>query len=279
MKVAVRGLELAQVLPPLWALGGDAAIDGEQAAASICGDGVAPRPDDPPRVVWTPELRAAQGGWSALVYTRPPAAPPPAPEPAPGAAMAEVLAAMRLEYTLQMPQALAVLARAVIDARRGGGSPADARMLAHRLRGTAGSYGHRAIGEAAGRLEDLLVAGELAPGPLATQLLAVAALVVAAVWPGSSPARPRVLVVGAAPPGPADVQLRVPDLDAAARAAAAGEGHALWLASGDRDAVAAVARRPGLRDIPTAIVRDGAVATAAFACLWPLAWSRLFAPD
>lgn len=50
----------------------------------------------------------------------------------------------------------------------------------------------------------------------------------------------------------------VPDLAAAARAAAAGEGHALWLA----------------------VVRDfnDAVAAATLACLLPGAWTRLFAP-
>lgn len=275
MKVAVHGLPLARVLPSLWAFDVDVANAGEQAAALVCDDADEPRPGEPPRVVCTAGPWRPRERWPAALVRWPGRAlAAPAAEPAADAAVAELLAALRHDYTRQLPQALAELAQAVIDARLGVAPLADARMLAHRLRGTAGSYGHRELGEAAGRLEAQLAAGELASGPLARSLAAVAAPVVAAL-DGAGSGGARLLVIGATPV--ADGLISVPDLAAAAAAVAAGEAHALWLCTDAPDMAAL--DRPGLRDIPVAVVQDaaGAAATAALA-LWSGAWARLFGP-
>ena len=77
------------------------------------------------------------------------------------------LTALRRSYTRSVPIRLRTLASAIHAWRR---APHDAellahaRTLAHRLRGTAGSYGLREVSAAVGTVEDWLrLAGE--PGP------------------------------------------------------------------------------------------------------------------
>jgi HPt (histidine-containing phosphotransfer) domain-containing protein len=69
------------------------------------------------------------------------------------------LTALRVDYAERLPARVRRIARALRASRR---APGDAelreraRVLAHRLRGTAGSYGLPAVGAAAGRIEDAL---------------------------------------------------------------------------------------------------------------------------
>ena len=78
----------------------------------------------------------------------------------------DALRALRAEYAKEVPSRVRRLARALRAWRR---APADApsmeraRVLAHRLRGTAGSYGFAAMGEAAGRVEDGILRAVSAP--------------------------------------------------------------------------------------------------------------------
>lgn len=80
------------------------------------------------------------------------------------AAIRAALAELRAEYRELVPAQLRELEDCIAQARRGEGGAAAlalARTLAHRVRGTAGSYGWPAVGEAAGRIEDALeAAGE-----------------------------------------------------------------------------------------------------------------------
>lgn len=321
MKVAVRGLAPERALPLLWArgiedapasssagrdAGGAAAnkpIHGSKTAdALLCDHADVPRPGDPPRVVWTFGPLATSTPAAARVRTPPLVLPAPEPEPAADASTAELLAAMRRDYTRQLPSSLAALARAVVDAPSGPVAQADARMLAHRLRGTAGSYGHPALGELAGRLEQRLAAGDLAPAPLGELLVALAERITTALTPAAlpepaaaassaaAPAQPRVAVIGPAPPGLPDGSLAVPDVPAAARAIEAGAAELLWVSlvgegHGQKDMskatlaafAPAIDAEPVLRDIPVALVRTdaGAAATVALACLLSGAWGRL----
>ena len=69
------------------------------------------------------------------------------------------LAALRADYGKTLPHKLRELSLALDRALNGPEDPfllAEARSQSHRLRGTAGSYGFIAIGEAAGRIEDAL---------------------------------------------------------------------------------------------------------------------------
>nr|WP_276603761.1 Hpt domain-containing protein [Nannocystis pusilla] len=255
----------------------------------LCDDADVPRADDPPRVVWTFGLLAPTAA-AALVRTLPFVLPAPEPEPAADASTAELLASMRRDYTRQLPSSLAALARAVVHAPSGATAQADARMLAHRLRGTAGSYGHPAIGELAGRLEQRLAAGDLAPAPLGELLLALAERIAAALSPAALPAQPRVAVVGLAPPGLPEGSIAVPDVSAAARAIEAGAAELLWVSlDGDgpvsnnisretfSQLCAAIDAEPVLQDIPVVLARTdaGNAAKLALACLLASAWARL----
>jgi diguanylate cyclase (GGDEF)-like protein len=67
------------------------------------------------------------------------------------------LAELRHEYRRALPEKVEALTRAVAASRLDGSRRPEARALAHRLRGTAGSFGAGDIGEMAGRIEDLLV--------------------------------------------------------------------------------------------------------------------------
>ncbi len=276
-KVEVRGLERPRVVPALWAFAIDVTGEGEEAAALVCDGADVARPEDPPRIVWTTGPVRPREPWATWV--RWPLRSTPTRSEAPtGTTVEAMLATLRIEYQDQLPDTLAELASAVIELPRGprethGASWTDARMLAHRLRGTAGSYGQPAVSEAAGRLEELLVGGTVAPGRLAEGLADLAAAVL--VGAGAKlPEMPRVVAIGA---GPTDA-VQVPNITAAARMIAAGEGHALWICDVD-DAV--IAGEPGLRDVPVAFVRAGAgpdVLAVARACVWPDPWARLYAP-
>jgi HPt (histidine-containing phosphotransfer) domain-containing protein len=74
-------------------------------------------------------------------------------------AVRDPLTALRVDYAERLPGRVRRIGRALRASRR---APGDAelreraRSLAHRLRGTAGSYGLPAVGAAAGRIEDAL---------------------------------------------------------------------------------------------------------------------------
>lgn len=71
-------------------------------------------------------------------------------------ALAAEFAALRSEFTAKLPGKLQELEAAVRLAKYDRESIEIARGLAHRLRGSSGSYGHPDLGEAAGHVEDLL---------------------------------------------------------------------------------------------------------------------------
>jgi diguanylate cyclase (GGDEF)-like protein len=64
------------------------------------------------------------------------------------------MAELRLEFAKKLPAKLDELDGALQAARGDLGRLGDARTLAHRLRGTAGSYGYPAVGDAVGLIED-----------------------------------------------------------------------------------------------------------------------------
>ncbi|MDP3232740.1 MAG: response regulator [Myxococcales bacterium] len=87
----------------------------------------------------------------------PAAAPVLPPPPRLGPEMAE-LAELKRQFTARLPEKLDALELAIETAKLEGTRLGDARMLAHRLHGSAGSYGYPALGEAMGVVEDLLKA-------------------------------------------------------------------------------------------------------------------------
>jgi HPt (histidine-containing phosphotransfer) domain-containing protein len=68
----------------------------------------------------------------------------------------KVLATLRTDYAKQLPPKLIDLSKATQNAIADPNTKEYARSLAHKLRGTAGSYGFHALSAAAGVLEDLL---------------------------------------------------------------------------------------------------------------------------
>ena len=71
----------------------------------------------------------------------------------------ERMRTLRLEYDKKLPEKVQSLSRLGGDIENTEGNPdlvAETRQAAHRLRGTAGIYGHPKIGEAAGVIEDIL---------------------------------------------------------------------------------------------------------------------------
>lgn len=84
-------------------------------------------------------------------------APPPPPAPP------AVRTSARGRFEARLPGLLVALDAALDDLRQQGGPGAleHARLLAHRLRGAAPTFGFLTVGEAAGRIEDALVAGGL----------------------------------------------------------------------------------------------------------------------
>ena len=74
------------------------------------------------------------------------------------AQLAAAVAELRAEYLPTIPEKLAILESLVLRARAegDGDSREELRALAHRLRGTMGSYGFAEIGAPIGRIEDAL---------------------------------------------------------------------------------------------------------------------------
>ncbi len=86
----------------------------------------------------------------------------PAPsEPSP---LALELAELRRAFGKKLPERVEELRRAIQEVKQDLSALDKARMLAHRLRGSAGSYGYATVGELVGLVEDLLVdAQEMSP--------------------------------------------------------------------------------------------------------------------
>ena len=66
------------------------------------------------------------------------------------------LAELREQYARELPQLFTALAAVVAELRADPDVAGDAKGMAHRLRGTAGSYGFQAVSDAAARLESAL---------------------------------------------------------------------------------------------------------------------------
>lgn len=66
------------------------------------------------------------------------------------------LAEVRRAYSARLPARLAELTAAIDDARMDAALVPHAHMLAHRLGGSAGSYGHPAVGAAVEEIERAL---------------------------------------------------------------------------------------------------------------------------
>jgi HPt (histidine-containing phosphotransfer) domain-containing protein len=77
----------------------------------------------------------------------------------PRARVAAALEEMRAEYRRDLPPQVARLAAAAARASTDPAALRQAEADAHRIRGTAGSYGLTAVSEAASRLEDALARG------------------------------------------------------------------------------------------------------------------------
>jgi chemotaxis protein histidine kinase CheA len=86
------------------------------------------------------------------------------------------MAALAAEYAAELPGLIEELTALVKAAAADPAAVPQACAAAHRLRGTAGSYGFLAVGEAAGRIEDALEAGTDTAPALALAALALAAL-------------------------------------------------------------------------------------------------------
>ena len=83
------------------------------------------------------------------------------------------LAEMRADYAAELPGMIAALAAVVARAGEGRDAAARARAAAHRIRGTAGSFGFHAVGVAAGEVESA-IDGD--PVELAARMRALEAL-------------------------------------------------------------------------------------------------------
>ena len=70
---------------------------------------------------------------------------------------------LRSKYREVLPDRLAELRAAVQQARAQPGSLPEALAVAHRLAGTAGSYGFHRFGEACGAVEEALASTTLSP--------------------------------------------------------------------------------------------------------------------
>ena len=82
------------------------------------------------------------------------------------------LAALKAEYAASLPGKVDQLAELVESVATGNPAAlAELRTRAHRLRGTAGSYGFDAIGRAAGLLEEAVKAVVAGTEPLDPQAL------------------------------------------------------------------------------------------------------------
>jgi len=72
------------------------------------------------------------------------------------AAAVALIDKLRAEYRQGLPDRLAELRAALAAARSGPEGLQEAHRVAHRLAGTAGSYGCHGFGEACGQIEDAL---------------------------------------------------------------------------------------------------------------------------
>ena len=101
--------------------------------------------------------------------------------------LAHQLLVLRQGFVAKLPAKLAALEAAVLASGHDPEALAAATTLAHRLRGSAGSFGQPAVGVAVGRIEELLelaAAGLAGPGleeDLALALSAAATAVAAAI--------------------------------------------------------------------------------------------------
>lgn len=84
--------------------------------------------------------------------------------------LAAEFAALRSEFTSKLPGKLRELEAAVVLAKCDRDAIATARGLAHRLRGSSGSYGHADFGEAAGLVENLLAEAQANPASIRPDL-------------------------------------------------------------------------------------------------------------
>ena len=84
--------------------------------------------------------------------------------------LADELAALNAQYTARLPDKIAELEAAVARAKTDHDDIADARSLAHKLRGSAGSYGHPALSEAVACAEDLLAEAQANPAAIRRRL-------------------------------------------------------------------------------------------------------------
>ena len=100
-----------------------------------------------------------------------------APEPRVLAALAE----LREEYSRELPPLITALAATVARLGTEDDALGDAKVRAHRLHGTAGSYGFHRVSEAAANLERELEA----PSPANTIAIEVALAAVFAALPKS----------------------------------------------------------------------------------------------
>jgi len=73
---------------------------------------------------------------------------------------------LKQEFGARLPERLAELEAAVEKARTDRNATSEARKIAHRLRGSAGSYGYGAVGAAVGLVEDLLADVPAPPAPV-----------------------------------------------------------------------------------------------------------------
>ena len=85
----------------------------------------------------------------------------------------DVMAELRAEYAVELPAIVAALAALIGRAGEGREAAARARAAAHRLRGTAGSYGFREVGVAAGEVEEAI---DGPPAELAARMRALEAI-------------------------------------------------------------------------------------------------------
>lgn len=84
--------------------------------------------------------------------------------PGPGVDPAQALCSLAADYARSLPGKLLEVTDAVARARLDASALSEAILAAHRLRGTAGSYGFDEVGRAAGRLEDALAPLKDGPG-------------------------------------------------------------------------------------------------------------------
>jgi diguanylate cyclase (GGDEF)-like protein len=119
------------------------------------------------------------------------APPPPAPMPPLAGDLTAELAALNAEYGKQLHERLATLSTAVGKAREGSREALDAAyQSAHKLHGSAGSFGFASVGVAAGKLEAALKPARTGAGDWAAIESALRELL--ATGPGQAAAPPQV---------------------------------------------------------------------------------------